>query len=229
MQGKAFAIKGVRDGLLIQLDPGVEWTATTAELAAHLDEQGKFYEGGRIILEVGERPVPRYELTSLKALLERRGLSLWAVLSRSETTRASTEALDIRTSAGAALAGIIDEPEEEPDTEVVEEQGSGGILIRHTIRSGRVVRSEGHIVVYGDINPGAEVIATGDVMVWGHLRGNVHAGARGDESSVVCALDMAPMQLRIAGLVVTSPADNGERPLPEVALVRDGKIQVESW
>ena len=229
MQGKAFAIKGVRDGLLIQLDPGVEWTATTAELAAHLDEQGKFYEGGRIILEVGERPVPRYELTSLKALLERRGLSLWAVLSRSETTRASTEALDIRTSAGAALAGIIDEPEEEPDTETVEEQGSGGILIRHTIRSGRVVRSEGHIVVYGDINPGAEVIATGDVMVWGHLRGNVHAGARGDESSVVCALDMAPMQLRIAGLVVTSPADNGERPLPEVALVRDGKIQVESW
>lgn len=229
MQGKAFAIKGVREGLLIQLDPGAEWTATTAELAAHLDEQGKFYEGGRIILEVGERPVPRYELTSLKALLERRGLSLWAVLSRSETTRASTETLDIRTSAGAALAGMIDEPEEEPDTEAVEEQGSGGILIRHTIRSGRVVRSEGHIVVYGDINPGAEVIATGDVMVWGHLRGNVHAGARGDESSVVCALDMAPMQLRIAGLVVTSPADNGERPLPEVALVRDGKIQVESW
>ena len=229
MEGKAFAIKGVREGLLIQVDPGVEWAATTADLAAHLDGQGKFYEGGRIILEVGERPVPRYELTSLKALLERRGLSLWAVLSRSETTRASTEALDLRTSAGAALAGLVDAPEMEQQAVSGEAQGTGGILVRHTIRSGSVVRSEGHLVVYGDINPGAEVVATGDVVVWGRLRGNVHAGSNGDESSVVCALDMAPMQLRIANLVVTSPADNGDRPQPEVALVRDGNILVESW
>lgn len=229
MEGKAFAIKGVSDGLLVQIDPGSEWTATTADLAAHLDEQGRFYEGGRVILEVGERPVPRYELTSLKALLERRGLSLWAVLSRSETTRDSTEALDIRTSAGPALAGIVDEVEEEPEAGAGEESGAGGILIRHTIRSGRVVRGGGHIVVYGDINPGAEVIAGGDVMVWGRLRGNVHAGANGDEDSVVCALDMAPMQLRIAGLVATSPPDNGEGPAPEVALIRDGKIEVEGW
>ena len=229
MEGKTFAIKGVRDGLLIQVDPGVEWTATTADLAAHLDEQGKFYEGGRIILEVGERPVPRYELTSLKALLERRGLSLWAVLSRSETTRASTEALDLRTSAGAALAGLVESPNEEQPAVSAEAPGTGGILIRHTIRSGSVVRSEGHVVVYGDINPGAEVVASGDVVVWGRLRGNVHAGSNGDESSVVCALDMAPMQLRIANLVVTSPADNGDRPQPEVAHVRDGNILVESW
>ncbi len=229
MEGKAFSIKGVREGLLIQVDPAVEWTAATADLAAHLDEQGKFYEGGRIILEVGERPVPRYELTSLKALLERRGLSLWAVLSRSETTRASTEALDLRTSAGAALASLVDVPNGEQPAVSAEAPGTGGILIRHTIRSGSVVLSEGHVVVYGDINPGAEVVATGDVVVWGRLRGNVHAGSNGDESSVVCALDMAPMQLRIANLVVTSPADNGDRPQPEVALVRDGNILVESW
>ncbi len=229
MEGKAFSIKGVREGLLIQVDPAAEWTATTADLAAHLDEQGKFYEGGRIILEVGERPVPRYELTSLKALLERRGLSLWAVLSRSETTRASTEALDLRTSAGAALASLVAVPNEEQPTVSAEASGTGGILIRHTIRSGSVVRSEGHVVVYGDINPGAEVVANGDVVVWGRLRGNVHAGSNGDESSVVCALDMEPMQLRIANLVVTSPADNGDRPQPEVALVRDGSILVESW
>ena len=229
MEGKSFTIKGVREGLLIQIDPGVEWTATTGDLAVHLDEQGRFYEGGRIILEVGERPVPRYELTSLKALLERRGLSLWAVLSKSETTRDSTEALDIRTSAGLALAGFVEERDDEAEASNEDNSGSGGILVRHTIRSGRVVRGDGHVVVYGDINPGAEVIAAGDVMVWGHLRGTVHAGANGDEDSVVCALDMAPMQLRIAGLVATSPADNAAAPTPEVALVRDGRIEVESW
>ncbi|HLV36917.1 MAG TPA: septum site-determining protein MinC, partial [Spirillospora sp.] len=78
-------------------------------------------------------------------------------------------------------------------------------------------------------NPGAEVIATGDVIVWGRLRGNVHAGAEGDEDAVVCALDMTPTQLRIAGYIVTSPPEKRHNPRPEVARVRDGQIVVEAW
>ena len=78
-------------------------------------------------------------------------------------------------------------------------------MIRRTLRSGRTVRSQGHVVVFGDVNPGAEIIAAGDVIVWGRLRGNVHAGANGDESAFVCALDMTPTQLRIAGYISISP------------------------
>ena len=37
-----------------------------------------FYTGANITVELGERPVPKYELSSLKALLERRGLTLVA-------------------------------------------------------------------------------------------------------------------------------------------------------
>ena len=50
----------------------------------------------------------------------------------------------------------------------------------------------------GDVNPGAEIIAEGNVIIWGRLRGMVHAGVKGNRSAVICALDLSPMQLRIA-------------------------------
>jgi septum site-determining protein MinC len=83
-------------------------------------------------------------------------------------------------------------------------------------------------VVIGDVNAGAEIIATGNVVVWGRIRGNVQAGVNGDTAAVVCALDLAPTQLRIADAIATSPKRRG-KPEPEVALVRDGKIVAERW
>lgn len=221
-----FAIKGVKDGLLITLNPVEEWNQMTASLASHLDEQSRFFAGARIIVDLGQRPVPKAELASLKALLERRGLTLWAVLSESATTIEATTALDLRTDAGTAVPRP---PDERLDSFDSEESGTRGVMIRRTLRSGRTVHSDGHVVIYGDVNPGAEIIAAGDIVVWGRLRGNAHAGAQGDETAVICALDMIPTQLRIASYIVTSPAEKRPQPRPEVALVRDNQIIVEAW
>ncbi len=226
-QEQSFAIKGTRDGLLVALSAAEEWNTVLTELAAHIDQRLSFFAGARIIIDVGERPVPKHELSSLKALLERRELHLWAVLSSSQTTNDASAALDLRTSVGSLAAG-------RGEAEVTafnnpEETGTGGVLIRRTLRSGRTVHSAGHVVVFGDVNPGAEIVAQGDVIVWGRLRGNVHAGADGDESAVVCALDMTPTQLRIASYVVISPPDKRRKPRPEVASVRNDQIIVEAW
>jgi septum site-determining protein MinC len=227
MSEPTFVIKGVKDGLLITLSPTEQWNTVTAELAAHIDQQASFFTGARIIVDLGERPVPKYELSSLKALLERRDLLLWAVLSDSHTTQDSAEALDLHTSVGSLIPGRA--PVEDHDQINPEESGITGVLIRRTLRSGRTVHSNGHVVIYGDVNPGSEIIAVGDVLVWGRLRGNVHAGADGDENAVVCALDMTPTQLRIAGYIVTSPTDKRHKPRPEVASVRNKQIVVEAW
>lgn len=226
MHGSTVAIKGIKDGLLISLSPTEEWGAITSDLAARIDEQGAFFAGARITIDVGERPVSRHELGSLKALLERRGLRLAVVLSDSHTTIDAAQALDLRTNLAGTLPG-----RERNETLPInpEEEGTAGVMIRRTLRSGRTVHSAGHVVVLGDVNPGAEILAAGDIIVWGRLRGNVHAGASGDESAIVCALDMIPTQLRIAGLRVTSPDDKRRKPRPEVALIRDGQIVVEAW
>lgn len=226
MQDQIVAIKGIKEGLLIALSPGEEWQLVTADLASRIDRQSAFFTGARITVDVGSRPVSKHELMSLKAMLERRGLTLWSVLSDSQTTIESAQALDLKTS----TANVIPGRDTSEGSEVSpQEEGTAGVMIKHTLRSGRIVYSDGHVVVFGDVNPGAEIVAAGDIIVWGRLRGTVHAGANGDEKALVCALDMTPTQLRIAGHIVISPPDKRRKPKPEVALVRDGQIVVEAW
>ncbi|MCY4061323.1 MAG: septum site-determining protein MinC [Chloroflexi bacterium] len=228
MQEELVAIKGVNDGLLISLSATESWQSVTDQLAARIDEKAPFYAGANITVELGERPVPKYELSSLKALLERRGLTLSLVRSESNTTQMSAASLDVPTDNHHA-APIAPEPALLETAPVnPEEKGTQGVLFRRTLRSGRTIHSEGHVIVFGDVNPGAKVIAAGDIIVWGKLRGYVHAGAGGDESAIVCALEMSPSQLRIAEYVVTSPTGKRRKIKPEVALVRGNQIIVES-
>lgn len=226
MPEQTVAIKGIKDGLLVSLSPVEEWQLTISDLAARIDQQSSFFSGARITVDLGERPVPKHELSSLKALLERRGLTLWAVLSDSMTTIEAAQSLDLRTSTVNPIPGREDNDGDEFPSE---EDGTPGIMIKRTLRSGRRVKSDGHVIVLGDVNPGAQIVAVGDIIVWGRLRGIVHAGSYGNENAIVCALDMNPTQLRIAGFITTSPPDKRKQPKPEIASVRSGQIVVEPW
>lgn len=228
MQEELIAIKGVNDGLLIALSATESWQSVTDQLAARIDEQAEFYTGANITVELGERPVPKYELSSLKALLERRGLNLSLVRSESDTTQKSAASLAVPTENHSAV--IEAPPPKTQETAPVnpEETGTQGVLFRRTLRSGRTIHSDGHAIIFGDVNPGAKVIAKGDIVVWGKLRGFAHAGADGDDSAIVCALEMSPSQLRIAGYIATSPPGKRTKIRPEVAQVRGDLIIVEA-
>jgi septum site-determining protein MinC len=96
-----------------------------------------------------------------------------------------------------------------------------------TLRGGQTLHHTGNIVVVGDVNPGAELIATGDILVFGRLAGIAHAGAQGDESARIYALDLAATQLRIATFIAAE--SDGPRPgitAPEAAVARDGHIVI---
>lgn len=223
MREEVVTIKGGKDGVVIALSPTDEWLTITGELASRIDEKSAFFTGANLIIELGERPVPKHELSGLKALIERRGLKIGLIMSASKTTIDAADALDLRVQA------LLDENAEESAPTPTPEDGTMGILIRNTIRAGRSIYSAGHVVIYGDVNPGAEIVAGGDIFVWGKIRGNVHAGAHGDESAIVCALDLQPNQLRIAGYIVTSPPDKRRKVKPEIAFIRNHQITVDSW
>jgi septum site-determining protein MinC len=228
MREQSIAIKGVKDGLLVSISEGEDWSAVIADLASRIDTQSAFFAGARITLDVGARPVRKDELGSIKAMLERRSINLYAVQSESYTSIDAAAALDLRahyTGSTTRTAWVT----EDSAGYHSEEEGTTGILIRRTLRSGRTVSSPGHVVVLGDVNAGASIVAGGDVIVWGRLRGTIHAGAYGDETAVVCALDMAPTQLRIADYISVSPVDKRHKPLPERALIVEGGIVVEPW
>jgi septum site-determining protein MinC len=220
---KQLDIKGIRDGLLIHV-PGGDWVEVHPTLLGSIDERREFFRGARVALQLSDRELNAGELGRLRDELGDRELRLWAVLSNSPVTReaAVNLGLDISLKQPARAAA----PEQPPfDTELL---GEAAVLVQRTVRSGNSLRHPGHVVVLGDVNPGAEIVAGGHVIVWGKLRGTVHAGAAGSEDAIVCALDLAPTQLRIASHVAVSP-ERGGRGRPEIARLREGRVVAEYW
>jgi len=215
-------IKGTSKGLVITLGQG-PLDAVLSEMEELLASKASFFLGGRVALRVGDRPLSTEQLRAIGRTIEQNGVTLWAVESEDPATRLAVEELGLESGVRSTLPPAVDAPEIIPLEELV------GIVVRGTLRSGQMIRHAGHISLIGDVNPGAEVVAGGDVIVWGKLRGVVHAGVMGDDRAVVCALQLAPGQIRI-GSHIARPPERGRLPkIPEIASVQDGRIVVERW
>jgi len=217
------AIKGIRQGLLITLGEG-DWSAGLLALEARLGANPAFFRGGRVALDVGARELICSEIDEARALLAHHQVELWAVVSTNPATEAAAQELGLVIDLGLSHPRAPETVTEGGEEPVVE-----GMVVRRTLRSGQSLRYPGHVVVIGDVNPGAEIVAGGDIVVWGRVRGVVHAGALGNEDAVICALDLAPTQLRIAGHIARSPEERRRKPVPEMASVREGNIVAVPW
>ncbi len=226
-------IRGTRDGLLIALNPG-PFADLQANLAAELTQKEAFFQGSQVTLDVGSLPLRREQLADLQDLLSAHKLELWTVLAESDLTKEAAQALNLATRVAGSQTDLEGRPLSASTFPADHHDPSGppaanGLILKETLRSGRSIYHEGHVVVIGDVNPGAEIIAAGDVLVWGRVRGLVHAGALGDDTAVICALALAPTQLRIADQIAIPPATSPDKLLPEKASIRNGQIIAEPW
>lgn len=233
--GTGIQVKGIREGILLSLDDReATHDALLERLNQELAQKRAFLEGSRIILDVGARLLQRGQVAEIQDLLAENGLELWAVLAEPEPTKEAARALGLATRLAGSntdLDGnaIGDEGPVGAEAATEVERVADAVFLEETIRSGQSVFHEGHVIIVGDVNPGAEVVAGGNVVVWGRLRGLVHAGALGDTSAVICALHLAPTQLRIAGQIAIAPEERQDPPIPEMASIRDGQIVAEPW
>ncbi len=235
MRDDPFSIKGSNDGLLLSIDTSESWQTVTRALADKLDARKQAFAGAIFKVELWERTVAKSELRTLRAILERRGVTLSLVRSASESSLEAAKALDLPTELSKRRQARRRRAKSSPKTVLrkmalgnSEEAGSPGIMFRRTLRSGRTIHSDGHAIVFGDVNPGAEVSAVGDIVVWGSLRGVAHAGSAGDETAVVCALEMRPSQLKIAGLTLSQDSAKHQQRRPAIARIHDQKIIVKA-
>ncbi|HEY5983720.1 MAG TPA: septum site-determining protein MinC [Anaerolineales bacterium] len=217
----AIRIKGMRDGLLVSLPEG-EWDEQSAALLAQIDSQPTFFQGARVALEVGTQVLRVNEMVDLRDKLSERSVSLWAVISESPVTEQTAQLLGLATRVSKLR------PEEQHSLDAGPVPHDMALFVNRTLRSGTRIEAQGSAVVVGDVNPGAELVAQGSVIVWGRLRGTVHAGSAGDRGAIICALELSPMRLQIAGEALEgSKIDQDEH--ARTASIRDGAIVLESW
>ncbi len=219
MNTKRIAIKGIRQGLLLTVGEG-QWSELMSVLEARLSDNPAFFRGGRMAIDVGSRELSQAQIEEVRSLTAQHQVELWALLSNNAATQ-----VEARGSGLVTELSITPEPHREGRKEAADK----AVVMNRTLRSGQSLRHPGHIVIIGDVNPGAEVVAGGSVVVWGRLRGLVHAGALDDEDAVICALELAPTQLRIGRHISRSPEERPSKPSPEKASVHDGRIVAVPW
>ena len=184
---------------------------------------GSSHLRGELTLLAADWSLPLTELRSLKDLLKGRGLRLTAVRSERPETLVAAAALGFSAEAPVPAAPPDQEARDSPGI------GAGELrLHRGTLRAGDHRQEEGSVLLLGDLNAGARLSATGDILVWGRLRGIAHAGCHGDRQARIVALQLRPLQLRIADAVARGPEEAPAPGLAEQARLVDGEIRIEA-
>lgn len=188
---------------------------------------------GNLELECGNRRLGASDLATICRRLQEDGHSVVLVVSANPFTRVAAAALGLgwlamaseqRGSKASPEAGL-------PATTTRHENLHDSLrhsltLHRGTVRSGDQLEAAGSLLVLGDVNPGGQVRAVGHVLVWGRLRGVAQAGCLGDREARIVALQLRPLQLKIADVLARGPEDPPPAGLVEEARLVDGAIRI---
>ena len=217
-------LKGFRDGMRLIIDPEATIEQIEQAIIERMANLGDSLSGMTMNMDLGSRSLDDGELVRLKNLLnENYGLEIKQIIGDAQDDPRRTEAIQI--------AGVPAIHGAERVYDQLVPMNEETRFIRHTLRSGQIERAlEGNMVILGDVNPGAEVVAAGDIIVLGTLRGVAHAGALGNTSSVIFAMNLLPTQLRIGRFITRAPAEQQhQHQRAEIARVLEDAIIVEEY
>lgn len=221
-----------------RLRPLAEAVASPLEEVQHQLAGGP--AAGLAVLDSADRPLTLPDLQAIQRQLAAAGLELQALEAEEPLSLVPAAVLGLSTSlrADPELQGLhcrdgTAAPAADGTAQAAEASTAELSIHRGTLRAGDHVQVEGSLLVLGDVNPGARVSAGGDVRVWGRLRGVAHAGYRGDRTARIVALQLRPVQLRIAEAVARGPEDLPPAGFCEEALLMEGMIAIRpaepSW
>ncbi len=204
-------IKGNNHGITVILDSKMEYSKLKDRVAQKFKDSSKFLGAAPVVLGFEGRPLlPEQEKELLDII---------------------TESCDLRVVCLVDTNEARDKQYEKTLNErLMELAGASGTFYKGNLRSGQAVTFETSVVILGDVNPGASVTSTGNVIVLGALKGQVFAGAGGNEKAFVFAIDMAPVMIRIAGYLARScdKTDKEEMKKMQIAFLENGQVCLES-
>ncbi len=227
-------IKGNKYGILVRLNAEAPFSQVLEELISRLKASADFFKDAKMALSIEGRVLSQEEEEQiLAAFAEYSRIEIICVMDTDEKREILYRKLVEQADSVNEEAAQEDTEEETPGErllrDVQNEELNAGQFYKGTLRSGQVVESSSSMIVLGDINPGAKVIATGNIIVLGSLKGYAVAGAGGNETAFVAALEMSPMQIKIGNVIGRSidKKKKKEKKKPQIAYVLEGNIYIE--
>lgn len=204
-------IKGNKHGIVVVLDENTDFEVLKNELADKFQSAAKFFDKANMAISFeGRKLSPSEERELLTIISQNSDLNIVCVIDTDEMRE-------------KYFKKVVEEKLEELSSHT-------GQFYKGTLRSGQMLESESSIIILGDVNPGAKVIAKGNVIILGSLKGNIYAGAGGNEDAFVVALEMSPIQIRIGEIIARSSDEGGQKKAMSseamIAYVDDGRIYI---
>ncbi len=218
----AAMIKGTKSGIILVLNPETDWESLKKAVAEKFQVSSHFLgDAAKAISFRGRELTDDEQEEILETIQQNCSLRIICILDEDPETE-------------AAFARALQAKEEEEGKDDVpgrlDDRSGAGFFFKGNLRSGQVLDVETSIIILGDVNAGAKIISKGNVVVLGALKGNVFAGSAGNEDAFVVALDMKPVQVRIADTIARSPDGSSERAKgreAKIAFWEDGNIYIE--
>lgn len=203
-------IKGTKSGIILVLDGNVSYEELKEGVAEKFEKSAGFLgEAEKAIAFQGRELTDEQKIELIDIIQEHCKLSIICILEED----AKLEEAFQRTM----------------EQKLMDTDYSTGQFFKGNLRSGQVLDVETSIIIIGDVKAGARVISKGNVIILGALRGNVYAGAGGNVDAFVVALDMDPVQIRIADTIARSPDHPQKKKVKEtkIAYWDSGNIYIE--
>ena len=202
-------IKGNKSGLTVILDPAPPFEQLLSDVAAKFRESARFWGSVQMALTLeGREMTPEEEFAVVNTITENSQIEILCLLDH-DLSR-------------------IERCEKALNEKLMELNSRTGNFYKGSLGAGETLVTEASVVIIGDVEQGARVTAKGNIIVLGECRGALHAGASGNLDAVAVALEMAPVQLKVASI----QQKFGDRPRrlgrgPMIAGVEDGRIAVK--
>lgn len=203
-------IKGNKYGIVVVLSPEMDFEELKQLIAEKFQESNKFFGNAKMAISFEGRKLSNEEQKEILDII-------------GETTEMQIVCvIENDTEVEETFRKTLDQ-------KLMELSNNSGQFYKGILRSGASLEFETSVVIIGDVNHGARVVSKGNIIVLGSLKGTAFAGATGNTNSFVLALDMSPMQIRIADTIARSP----DKPIkdevkePKIAFLEDGNIYIE--
>lgn len=206
------AIKGTKSGIILVLNEKKEFAELKKAVAKKFKESAGFLgEATKAISFQGKTLTDEEKLELVDIIQENCNLTIVCIMEKDETLE-------------NAFRKTIECKAKEIDYNT-------GQFFKGNLRSGQVLDVETSIIIIGDVKAGAKVISKGNVIILGSLKGNVYAGSAGNTNAFVVALEMDPVQIRIADTIARSPDKPLKKQVKEtkIAFWEDGNIYIEPF
>jgi len=205
-------IKHFPNGINVVLDDSIPFDLLYMEVSKKFSDSAKFFGKAKMVVSFeGRKLSAQEEKLLIDAISDNTDLTVLCLIGNDE--------------------GKNEEYLKASTKFVTNNDSVDGQFYKGIIRAGQVLKSDSSMIILGDVNPGAEVISDGNIVILGTLYGYACAGASGNNSCFVVALDMKPSRIDIGEYTASINYKNGiwskNKQAPKIAFIQDNEITID--